>query len=63
MFEVEPTAPREQLLRGPVRGKCMEDAPYSSAFRIASHVILLLMAAAIVYSAAMAIIHWTGIGV
>jgi hypothetical protein len=41
----------------------MEDAPYSSAFRIASHVILLLMAAAIVYSAAMAIIHWTGIGV
>ncbi|HEX2875985.1 MAG TPA: hypothetical protein VHP33_32265 [Polyangiaceae bacterium] len=41
----------------------MEDAPYSSAFRIASHVILLLMAAAIVYSATMAIIHWTGIGV
>lgn len=41
----------------------MENAPYSSAFRIASHVVLLLMAAAIVYSGAMAIIHWTGIGV
>jgi hypothetical protein len=41
----------------------MENAPYSSAFRYASHVVLLLMAAAIVYSGAMAIIHWTGIGV
>jgi hypothetical protein len=41
----------------------MENAPYSSAFRIASYAILLLMAAAIIYSGAMAIIHWTGIGV
>ena len=41
----------------------MENAPYSSAFRVASYAVLLLMAAAIVYSAAMAIIHWTGIGV
>jgi hypothetical protein len=51
--------------KGAVRpGKIfMENAPYSSAFRIASHVVLLLMAAAIVYAGAMAIIHWTGIGV
>lgn len=41
----------------------MENAPYSSAFRIASYAVLLLMAAAIVYSGAMAVIHWTGIGV
>lgn len=41
----------------------MESAPYSTAFRIASYVVLLLMAGAIVYSSAMAIIHWTGIGV
>lgn len=41
----------------------MENARYSGAFRIASHVILLLMAAAIVYASAMAIIYWTGIGV
>jgi hypothetical protein len=41
----------------------MEKAPYSSAFRIASYVILLLMAAAIIYSCTMAVIHWTGIGV
>lgn len=41
----------------------MEKAPYSSAFRIASYVILFLMAAAIVYSGAMAITHWSGIGV
>jgi hypothetical protein len=41
----------------------MQDAPYSSAFRIASYAVLLLMAAAIVYSGVMAVIHWTGIGV
>ncbi len=41
----------------------MENAPYSTALRIASYVVLLLMAAAIVYSTVMAIIHWTGIGV
>lgn len=41
----------------------MEDAPYSAAFRYTSYVVLLLMAVAIVYSGAMAIIHWTGIGV
>jgi hypothetical protein len=41
----------------------MENAPYSTAFRIASHLVLLLMAAAIIYSGAMACIHWTGIGV
>lgn len=41
----------------------MENAPYSSAFRIGSYFILLLMAAAVVYAATMAVIHWTGIGV
>jgi hypothetical protein len=41
----------------------MDNAPYSTAFRIASYVVLLLMAAAIVYSTTMAVIHWTGIGV
>jgi hypothetical protein len=41
----------------------MENAPYSSAFRYASYVVLLLMAGAIVYSGFMAVIHWTGIGV
>lgn len=41
----------------------MESAPYSTAFRVASYVVLLLMAAAIVYSGVMAAIHWTGIGV
>jgi hypothetical protein len=41
----------------------MQNAPYSTAFRIASYVVLLLMAAAIIYSGAMSVIHWTGIGV
>ena len=41
----------------------MENAPYSSALRVASYVILLLMAASIVYAGTMAVIHWTGIGV
>jgi len=41
----------------------MESAPYSTALRVVSYVVLLLMAAAIVYSSAMAVIHWTGIGV
>jgi hypothetical protein len=41
----------------------MENAPYGTAFRIASYVVLLLMAIAIVYSCAMAVVHWTGIGV
>ena len=41
----------------------MENAPYSTAFRVASYIVLLLMAAAIAYSGAMAVIHWTGIGV
>jgi hypothetical protein len=41
----------------------MESAPYSMAFRVASYVVLLLMAAAVVYSGTMAVIHWTGIGV
>jgi hypothetical protein len=35
----------------------MDNAPYSTPFRIASYVVLLLMAAAIVYST-MAVIHW-----
>lgn len=41
----------------------MENAPYSTAFRIASYVVLLLMAGAIVYSGAIAVTHWSGIGV
>ena len=41
----------------------MENARYSTAFRFASYVVLLLMAAAVAYSGAMAVIHWTGIGV
>ena len=41
----------------------MERAAYSTVFRVVSYVILLLMAAAIVYSCTMAVIHWTGIGV
>ncbi len=41
----------------------MVNAPYSTAFRIASYVVLLLMAAAIVYATVMAVTHWTGIGV
>ncbi len=41
----------------------MEKAPYSTPFRIASYVVLLLMTAAVVYSTTMAVIHWTGIGV
>jgi hypothetical protein len=41
----------------------MESARYSTVFRMVSYVVLLLMAAAIVYSTIMAITHWTGIGV
>ena len=41
----------------------MKNAPYSTAMRIASYVVLLLMAAAIVYSGVMTITLWTGIGV
>lgn len=41
----------------------MKNAPYVTPFRIASYVVLLLMAAAIVYSGVMAVTHWTGIGV
>lgn len=66
LLSVRPWAiPCIRLARGdfPVGGHSMEKAPYSSAFRIASYVILFLMAAAIVYSGAMAITHWSGIGV
>jgi|GEM_PF-4973017 len=41
----------------------MESAPYSTAFRVVSYVVLLLMGASIAYSGAMAVIYWTGIGV
>lgn len=41
----------------------MQSATVGTSFRIASYIVLLLMAVAMVYAGAITVMYWTGIGV
>lgn len=41
----------------------MRYAAYQRGFRIASYIVLILMAVAIIFATVMGIVHWSGIGV